>query len=98
MKAYLSNPKNKDNLNDFVFNLWMLEMPAKLAEEQTLVLAGGFKDHQRAVAITQNGIYTVNDLFSTQEEADTRLLLLVRDSKTRFGTTNAIVWSPDTMS
>ena len=37
MKAYLSNPKNKDNLNDFVYNIWINEMPAKLTEGQTLI-------------------------------------------------------------
>lgn len=35
MKAYLSNPKNKDNLNDFVCNKWINDMPAKLAGGQS---------------------------------------------------------------
>lgn len=96
MKAYLSNPKNKDNLNDFMFNEWLHEMPSKLAEGQTLVLAGGFKDHQRVVSVTSNGVDNVDYLFSSHEEADTRLLLHVNDSKTRFGSKNAVIWSPAT--
>ena len=37
MKAYLSNLKNKDNLNDFVYKIWINEMPPKLTEGQTLI-------------------------------------------------------------
>ena len=96
LKAYLSNPKNKDNLNDFVYNKWINDMPAKLAGGQTLILSGGFENHQRVVEITNNSAHDVNSLFSTQEEADTRLLLHFNDSKTRYGTRIAIVWSPDT--
>ena len=96
MKAYLSNPKNKDNLNDFVYNKWINDMPAKLAGGQTLILSGGVENHQRVVEITNNSTHDVNSLFSTQEEAYTRLLLHVNDSKTRYGTRIAIVWSPDT--
>ena len=54
MKANLSNPKNKDNLNDFVYNKLINDMPAKLAEGQTLILSGGFENHQRVVEITNN--------------------------------------------
>ena len=71
-------------------------MPAKLAGRQTVILSGGFENHQRVVEITNNSAHSVNSLFSTQEEADTRLLLHVNDSKTRYGTRIAIVWSPDT--
>ena len=78
MKAYLSNPKNKDNLNDFVYNKWINNMPAKLAGGQTLILSGGFENHQRVhvVKITNNSAHDVKSLFSTQEEADTRLLYM----------------------
>ena len=71
-------------------------MPAKLAAGQTLILSGGFENHQHGVEITNNSAHDVNSLFSTQEEADTRLLLHVNDSKTRYGTRIAVVRSPDT--
>ena len=38
----------------------------------------------------------LQDLFSTQDEADTRLWLHVHDAAERFGTKTAIIWSPDT--
>ena len=81
MKAYLSNPKNNDNLNYFVYNKWINDTPAKLAGGQTLILSGGFENHQRVVEITNNSAHDVNSLFSTQKEADIRLLLHVNDSK-----------------
>ena len=96
MKAYLSNPKNKDNLNYFVYSKWINDIPAKLAGGQTLILSEGFENHQRVVEITNNSAHDFNNLFSTKEEADTRLLLHVNDSKTRYGPRIAIVWSPDT--
>ena len=96
MKAYLSNPTNKDNLNDFVCHQWINEMPGKLVEGQSLILAGGFEKHLRVVEITNNHAYDLNSLFSTQEEADTRLLLHVSDSKIRYETRIAIVCLPDT--
>ena len=96
MKAYLSNPKNRDNLNDFEYNKWINDVPAKLAGGQTLILSEGFENHQRVVEITNNSAHDVISLFSTLDEANTRLLLHANDSKTRYGTRIAIVWSPDT--
>ena len=81
IQAYWSKSKNKDNLNDFVYNKWINAMSSKLAGGQALVLSGGFENHQRLVEITNNSAHDVNSLFSTQEEADTRLLLHVNDSK-----------------
>ena len=51
-----------------------------------MILSEVFENHQRVVEITNNSAHDVNSLFFTQEEADTRLLLLVNDSKTRYGT------------
>ena len=53
-------------------------------------------NHQRVVEITNNSAHDVKSLFSTLEDADNCLLLHVNDSKTRYGTRFAIVWSPDT--
>ena len=65
MKAYLSNLKSKDNLNDFVYNKRIKDMPLKLAGRQTLILSGGFENHQHVVEITNNSAHDVNSLFST---------------------------------
>lgn len=96
MRNYLSNPKNKDNLNDYVFTEWVNTMPAKLQEGQCLVLSGGFRNHDRAVSIVRGEVNEIEPVYSSQEEADTRLLLHVNDSKTRFNIKTAIIWSPDT--
>ena len=69
---------------------------AKIGESQVLVLAGGFQDHERAVAIPRNHVEVVEKVYSNHEEADTRLILHIQCSIERFGTRPAIVWSPDT--
>ena len=51
MRAYLSNPRNKDNLNNFIFEEWCTNMSGILDEAQTLALSGRFKNHERVVEI-----------------------------------------------
>ena len=96
MKTFLADPKNKDNLNNFIFSEWENTMPQKIGESQVLVLAGGFQDHERVVAISRNHVEVVEDVYSNHEEADTRLILHIQCSIERSGTRRAIVWSPDT--
>ena len=96
MKAYLASPKNKDNLNAFVFSELETLMPCKLDPSQTLVLSGGFVDHERVIALSKDSVKELYDLYSSQEEADTRLMLHIHDACTRFGINTAIIWSPDT--
>ena len=52
-RAFLANPKNRDNLNNFIFSEWEKTIPQKTGGSQILVLAGGFCDHERAVALTK---------------------------------------------
>ena len=78
-------------LTYFVYNKWINDIPAKLAGGRTLSLSGGFENHQRVVEIAINIAHDVNSQFSTQKEADTRLLLHVNGSRTRYGTRIAIV-------
>ena len=96
MKAYLSNPKNKDNINDFTFEEWIKKLPDVLTADQSLVLSGGFKNHERVVEIRNGKVMDLPELYSTQEEADSRIFLHVHNSVTRYNTQNAIIWSPDT--
>ncbi len=94
IKAFLSNPRNKDNLNKFAFEEWCKSMPAILTNTQTIVLAGGFEDHEKVVEITRDHIQEIPELFSNHEEADSRIFLHVHDSIIRYQTTNAIIAYP----
>ena len=71
-------------------------MPACLDTHQTLVLGGGFQNHEKVVAISNGGSHESEEIFSTQEEADMRLILHIKDSISCYGTTSAIIKSPDT--
>ena len=96
IKTFLANPKNKDNFNDFIFSERENTMPQKIGESQVIVLAGGFQDHERVVAISRNHVEVVEEVYSNHEDADTRLILHIQCSIERFGIRRAIVWSPDT--
>ena len=45
-----------------------------LVNDQNITLAGGFTEAQRVVVVDTDGAREVGALFSTQEEADTRML------------------------
>ena len=95
MKAYFANPKNKDNLNSFVFNELESLAQKVLKESQTPVLAGGFLDHKRAVSVS-SGKKDLVEVFSDQQKADTRIMFQISGCIKCFGISTAIVWSPDT--
>ena len=67
-----------------------------LTESQTLVLAGGFPDHERAVSVSSGKKDDLLEVFSDQQEAHTRIMLQISDCIKRFRISTAIVWSPDT--
>ena len=98
MKAYFANPKNKDNLNNFYFNELESLAQRMLTESQTLVLAGGFSDQERAVSVSvsSGNKEDLLEVFSDQREAESRIMLQISDCIKRFGISIAIVWSPDT--
>ena len=95
MKAYFANPKNKDNLNSFVFNELESLAQQVLTESQTLVLAGGFSDHERAVSVSSGKKENLFQVFYDQQEADTRIMLQISDCIKCFVISTAVVWSPD---
>ena len=94
-KGLTVKPKNKDNFNDFSFKEMITIFEEELTEGQHLVLCGGFEDHEKVVYVFSEGTQEVPELFSTQDEAGTRLWLHVKDAAERFGTKTAIIWSPD---
>ena len=42
-------------------------MPCKLDSSQTLVLSGGFVDHERVIALSKDSVKELYDLYSSQE-------------------------------
>ena len=62
-------------LIEFVCECLTLSAPPALAADQSIILAKGFKDGQIVKVVMHTGVQELPELFSTQEEADTRLLL-----------------------
>ena len=50
----------------------------------------------KILLVEERSVKELYDLYSSQEEADTRLMLHFHDACTRFGINTAIIWSPDT--
>ena len=70
-------------------------MPNIRTTGQKLILAGGFKNHERVVEVDKNQSQDIPELFTDQEEADSRIFLHVHDSIARYGIRTAIIHSPD---
>ena len=70
IKAYFANPKNKDKLNSFVFNELESLVQQVLTESRTLVLAGSVSSGKKEDLL---------EVFSNQQEADTRIMLQISD-------------------
>ena len=96
MKAYFVSPNEKDNLNSFVFNELESLAQQVLTESQALVLAEGFSDHERPVSVSSGKKEDLLEVFSDQQEADTKIMLQISDCIKLFEISTAIVWSPDT--
>ena len=93
-KRFLGSSKNKAVLTSFFCNASCSLAPKALEPNQVLILAGGFSDGKVVKAIKRTGFTCLNHLFSTQEEADMRILLHAEDAS--HSTSSIVVWSPDT--
>lgn len=93
-QKYISNPKNKENLADFLCTALCKRLPQSLNPRQEVFLAGGFKDGMKTVSCTQGHYATVPLLRSDHEEADTRILLHVKHASQTHK--RIVVQSPDT--
>ena len=74
----LSNPQNKANIGNFVMTNWLNTAKDKLSENQTLYLAGGFKDQEKVVAVTNVHEFYVRELESDHEAADSCMFLHIK--------------------
>ena len=94
MGKYITNPKNKENLCDFITKSMCSLGKGRLPDNTQLVIGGGFKDGERCVAITRDFHSDMTDLTSNHEEADTRMLFHAKYAATPE--TRIIIQSPDT--
>ena len=91
---YISNPRNKENLADFLCCLLCKRFTQSLDSQQKVFLAGGFKDGMKTVSCTQGHCETIPLLRSDHEEADTRLLLQAKHASQTHP--RIVIQSPDT--
>lgn len=74
-RQFLKNASNKSLLVEFLCIYLTLTAPRLLTADQSITLAGSFKDGQLVKVVKYAGIQEKPELYSTHEEADTRLLL-----------------------
>ena len=74
-RNYLKVPGNKSALANFISDYLEINTPAKLQEGKSLILSGGYNDGKLVKVITATGVTDMPSLYSTHEEADTRMVL-----------------------
>ena len=72
-RQYLQSCGNKAALCLFVSDYVIGAAQTRLKDDDSIVLAGGFEDGQEVRIVDHTGVCCVPDLYSTQEEADTRM-------------------------
>eukprot|EP00058_Branchiostoma_floridae_P009808 XP_002595296.1 hypothetical protein BRAFLDRAFT_128105 [Branchiostoma floridae] len=93
-KKYVANPKNKENLSEYLTQSFCELGMSHLQPGQKIVVGGGLEDGQRAIMVTNNHTEDLKCLYSDHEEADTRILLHVQDAARECR--RIVVNSPDT--
>ena len=79
---FLKGSANKAALTAFVCGSIAASAPAQLKQNNTIILAGEFAGGETAKLVINSGVVIMPHLFSTQEEADTRLVIHVIDLAT----------------
>ena len=74
-RLFLKGSANKAALAAFASNSLTMKAPTQLKNDQTIVLAGGFSTAETVKLVNKTGVTTLPQLFSSLEEADTRLVL-----------------------
>ena len=90
-RSFLSEAQNKTMLIEFITEEWNSNESKSMISHKTLFVTCG----QKCCRIDQMGASLVNDLKSSQEEADTRILLHAKHASDQ-GYTSVIVVSEDT--
>ena len=72
---FMDVPTSKANLTAFLCNYWVSHACSRIPDGKRLYLAGGFEDGRITKCITANGVVNIQEMYTSQEEADTRMLL-----------------------
>ena len=91
---FISNPRSKERLAEFVCENLIKQLPGRLGPFQNVLLAGGFRDGSRTVSLAQGSTAAVPQLRSDHEEANTRLLLHAKHAASTHP--RIVIQSPDT--
>ena len=90
------NPSSKVALMRYISEEWTKESTFCQLPQTIVLYAGGtFKDRETSVCISHNGVSSISELESNQEEADTRIFLHVAFSA-QNGTERVVICTPDT--
>ena len=92
----LSDPKNKQNIYNFVFNDWTVNTRQLLKENEKLTLFGGFEDGQTALQIMRHSQANIDALRSDDEEADSKMFAHVSHAMKFHSPGRVIRWGIDT--
>ena len=86
-KDFMAVSKNKESLVKHITNYIIQHGPKRVVKhkEWSLFVAGGGDNEEETFCITCIGVNKVEELFSTQEEADTRMLLHIVHADASFG-------------
>lgn len=77
-REFIRSSTNKQSLLLFITNYLLKELPNLLNDSETVIIAGGFQDSKLCFEISKiKGSKNLEKLNSSQEEADTRLILHV---------------------
>ena len=74
-QLFLKGIANKAALAAFVSETLGAKAPTRLRNDQLIVLAGGFTNGEIVKLVKKTGVTLLPQLFSIQEEADTRMVL-----------------------
>ena len=93
---FLSNPRNKANLANFLFTLWREKCKEWLKIRQTLILAGGYTGGKEVVKVNCNEQEVLQSYSCDHEEADSRIFFHVVGATQTYAPRRIIIWSIDT--
>ena len=93
---FLSNPRNKANLANFLFTLWQEKCKERLKNGQTLILDGGYTDGKKVVKVNCNEHEVLESFLCDHEEADSRIFFHVARATQTYAPRRIIIWSIDT--
>ena len=94
MSKFWAVSSNKAQLCEHV-SVYIRDHMTDFPDERTIFLAGGFHNGETVLKVSNSSSEPVKEYFSTQEEADTRLILHIKEAANRYSN-SIVVWSSDT--